>query len=154
MKRIDYSGQRFGLILIVDFAEVVDKRTFWNAVCDCGTRWRIRQDTLRKNPVSCGCLNPGQFSHGHARRSVHGQATSTYRAWNAMRSRCLNERDKNFPDYGGRGITVCERWNSFENFLSDMGERPSKLHSLGRKDNNSGYSPSIVTGKQIGRAHV
>lgn len=57
-----------------------------------------------------------------------------------MRQRCLNPANKNYKDYGGRGITVCERWNSFENFLLDMGEKPEG-YSIERKDNNGNYEP-------------
>lgn len=63
-----------------------------------------------------------------------------YDSWLGMRQRCSNKNHKNYNDYGGRGITVCERWNSFKNFLEDMGERPSKT-TLDRIDNTKGYSP-------------
>jgi len=66
-----------------------------------------------------------------------------HRAWKSMRGRCLNPRDKVFKHYGGRGITVCERWlNSYENFIADMGLKPSKKHSLHRIDNDGNYEPS------------
>jgi hypothetical protein len=78
---------------------------------------------------------------------THGYAAGTnkspiYRIWRNMKTRCLNPNNKAYKDYGGRGITICDRWmDSFENFLADMGHRPSALHSLDRKDNNLGYSP-------------
>jgi hypothetical protein len=66
-----------------------------------------------------------------------------YTAWRHMIDRCKNIKNKHFDDYGGRGITVCERWhNSFENFYADMGPRPSQKHSIDRIDNNCGYEPS------------
>lgn len=75
----------------------------------------------------------------------HGQAgsnrTPEYRAWDAMKQRCLNPNSRRFEDYGGRGIAVCERWLKFENFLADMGGRPSPQHSLDRIDNDGPYSP-------------
>jgi len=75
-------------------------------------------------------------THGHAR---HGNETSEYISWYAMRSRCLNPRHADYPCYGGSGITICERWNSFETFLSDMGPKPSPRHTIERKDRRLGY---------------
>ncbi len=81
----------------------------------------------------------GILSHGHARK---GNPSPTYMRWFAMIRRCTNKNHKQYKDYGGRGITVCERWlHSFENFLSDMGEVPGKL-TLDRKDNAGNYEPS------------
>lgn len=66
--------------------------------------------------------------------------TATYKSWHGMIQRCTNPNNKRWDDYGGRGITVCKRWRSFENFLADMGERPKK-RSLDRKDNDGNYTP-------------
>lgn len=78
-------------------------------------------------------------------RQLHGgrgdRATPEYAAWHSMRTRCLNKNSKPFPNYGGRGITICERWESYLNFLEDMGPRPSPRHSLDRIDNDGPYSP-------------
>lgn len=73
----------------------------------------------------------------------HGACgTREYKSWDAMKQRCLNPNDKDFKDYGGRGIVICERWlESFQNFLDDMGERPIKS-TLGRKDNDKMYCKS------------
>jgi hypothetical protein len=67
--------------------------------------------------------------------------TAIYRVWNNMRNRCLNPHNRGFWKYGARGVTVAERWASFENFLADMGERPSPKHSIDRIDNSRGYEP-------------
>jgi hypothetical protein len=74
---------------------------------------------------------------------THGKShTRTYGAWQSMKSRCLNPNHKRFNDWGGRGIKICKRWqDSFENFLEDMGEKPTKDHSLERINNDKGYSP-------------
>lgn len=70
------------------------------------------------------------------------KGTPTYATWQAMRTRCLNSDASNYERYGGRGITICERWNSFESFLADMGERPSLDHSIDRYPNTDGnYEP-------------
>lgn len=77
--------------------------------------------------------------HGHA---VHGAQTPTYFSWQHMNDRCYNSNHAFYKDYGGRGISVCERWRkSFTNFLDDMGERPSKLHTIDRIDGNGNYEP-------------
>jgi len=78
-----------------------------------------------------------------ARREKHGlTASRTYRSWEAMITRCQSKTAKEYPKYGGRGITVCDRWHdSFLNFLEDMGDRPEKT-TLDRKDNNGNYEPS------------
>lgn len=74
--------------------------------------------------------------------STHGLTyTTEYEIWCGIRKRCNNPKDRLFKYYGARGIKVCERWNSFENFLADMGPRPSLKHSVDRKDNDLGYEP-------------
>lgn len=121
--------------------------------------------TLSSSLCLCGC---GKFTtiainnrpeygevKGHPHRYVRGHATRRhgatcnegvtvkspeYQSWSSMRGRCYNPNSQSFKHYGGRGITVCERWNQFENFLSDMGPRP-KGHSLERIDNDGGYTP-------------
>ena len=75
--------------------------------------------------------------HGHARKGAH---STTYCSWKHMLDRCTNQRCSDYPDYGGRGITVCERWLKFENFLADMGEKPTRL-SIDRIDNDGDYTP-------------
>lgn len=79
------------------------------------------------------------MKHGHGRS---GQQSAEYNAWRHMLARCRNPKHPNYPRYGARGITVCTRWESFPNFLADMGQRPSPKHSLERLDVNGPYSPS------------
>ncbi len=78
------------------------------------------------------------FKHGGA---THNHITPEYRAWVGLRSRCLNPRNHKYRIYGGRGITVCDRWGDFRNFLADMGKKPSKLHSIERVNRNGNYEP-------------
>lgn len=82
------------------------------------------------------------------------QTQAAYRCWKHMRQRCFNPRSKDFKHYGGRGISVCKRWARFENFLKDMGPRPSLHHSIERRDNGKDYRPSNcywATRKEQGR---
>jgi hypothetical protein len=80
--------------------------------------------------------------HGYAGRAGRGQPAVEYRIWQNMRQRCRNPKNTGFRNYGGRGIEVCERWDSFESFLTDMGVRPSPRHQLDRIDNDGNYTPS------------
>lgn len=106
--------------------------------CTCGTERTIRNgQLLTGHSKSCGCLRL-EFVHGHTRGN---QSSKTFKAWQDMIGRCTNSNHDCYLDYGGRGITVCQRWlDSFVDFLADMGESPEGL-SLDRIDNNSGYRP-------------
>lgn len=96
----------------------------------CGTDVRRKRRLVLSGPPCHGC------STGSPHRN-----RSEYRIWRAMRLRCLSPGNSAYPDYGGRGITVCARWaESFENFIADMGPRPSRKHSIDRKDNDGPYS--------------
>ena len=137
MKIKDLTAKRFGSWTVIDRSSNVNGKVYWNCICDCGIKKSVlSQSLLRHNSNSCGCKNGG-YIHGHARS---GFKSNTYTIWEGMNERCNNPNTPNYRNYGGRGITVCERWKSFNNFLSDMGEHPSKL-SLERIDNNKGYSP-------------
>lgn len=111
-------------------------------MCSCGTRkiiglWHVKNGST----VSCGCSasehsRKARVTHGHSRKN---QKSAEYTAWSCMKARCLNFEHPRYSDYGGRGITVCDRWlNSFENFLADIGDRP-KGTSLDRINNSLGY---------------
>lgn len=133
-------GQQFGRLTVLcgDDPHVCPsgaKHPKWICRCDCGSQISVLQTNLRKgNTRSCGC---DRVKHGHA---LPGKRTSTYGIWSKMIQRCENADDPKFNMYGGRGITVCDRWNKFENFLADMGERPEGK-SIDREDNSRGYVP-------------
>ena len=137
---IDLCGQRFGLLVVQSLAGVDRfRKSLWNCTCDCGGRSVSSAGNLRSGgATSCGCK---RIANGKARRT-HGRDSKdrTYRIWSAMRSRCMTKSNKCYAGYGGRGITVCDRWSSFESFFEDMGEAPDGL-SIDRINNELGYSP-------------
>lgn len=101
--------------------------------CDCGALKKIDSYAVKSgNTQSCGCI-----------RGTHKMSgTQEYRAWLSMWSRCTNPKDIGFKDYGSRGITVCERWLSFENFFADLGTKPTITHRLDRRENEGNYEPN------------
>ena len=109
---------------------------FYQCTCDCGTETTVYAGHLRAAAKSCGCVrNGGKRSHGMSH-------TPEYRAWENARSRCINPRNRKYPDYGGRGITMCQEWSSsFKAFFDHMGVRPSNLHSLDRINTDGAYEP-------------
>ncbi len=117
----------------------------WHCRCDCGKEAVVLQRTLLNGTSrSCGCLSVETFlAKNMARNRTHGESKTTpeYRAWCHMRNRCNNPKSKDYQNYGGRGIAVCVRWESYENFLADMGRRPSSRHSIERNHVNGDYEP-------------
>jgi hypothetical protein len=141
--RISLIGQRFGKLIVESHNSVksLSGGTRWNCICDCGNKTTIASGNLTTgNSTSCGCVRSKLLSE---RMSTHGMTGSPeHDIWRAMLSRCSNPNVINYERYGGRNITVCDRWlNSFENFYSDMGTRPSPEHSIERKENDKGYEP-------------
>lgn len=128
MNFIDLTGRKIGMIFVQRYAG----NGRWTCLCECGTVKNVGRTTLR-GVKSCGCARRGNLKHGK-------RHTSEYTSWVAMRSRCNNPKNNRYHSHGGRGIVVCERWqNSFENFLADMGNKPSSRHSLDRTDNSGNY---------------
>lgn len=106
-------------------------------LCSCGKEKIIAQSNLLKGKSkSCGCISIENARN----RATHGMSkTDIYQTWNRMWSRCTNPIVDRYKNYGGRGITVCDEWKNFENFFADMGDKPTRKHSLGRIDNNKNY---------------
>lgn len=134
-KLIDLTNQRFGRLLVLRYTG----KYYWLCLCDCGVTKPVHSYSLRNGDTkSCGCLRREVLSN--VRHRLAG--TPIHQVWVRMKQRCHNPNNKSFKHYGARGIRVCERWtSSFENFLADMGERPSNRHSIDRIDNDGDYTP-------------
>jgi len=150
---IDLTGQQFGRLTPFEYVGKNKWRdSLYKCLCDCGNSIIVISNNLKNgNTKSCGCLHKEYAQKQGKSNKIHGytnQSSKTYRAWIAMKNRCNNKSNQAYKNYGGRGITVCKRWQEpngqgFLNFLKDMGECPKGL-SLDRIDNNklkNGYSP-------------
>lgn len=142
----DLTGQRFGRWLVLSRASRPvgkSRGAYWNCQCTCGTERPVFGRNLRNGESGgCGCGRPARAK---LRSTTHGQSeTTTYSIWRTFRQRCNNPKNDHYNSYGGRGISVCDRWNAsrgFANFLTDMGERPSQSHTLDRINNDGNYEP-------------
>lgn len=142
---MDLTGRRFGRLTVQSFAgRKTNGATKWHCVCDCGKQTTVRAGQLRSDRTgSCGCLASDRAAEAHR---THGQSKrgpyhAEYIVWRGVIARCVDPNHIAYKNYGGRGIAVCERWQSFENFLSDMGPRPHPKLTIEREDNEKGYHP-------------
>lgn len=131
----DLTGQRFGKLTALCENGTKNRLIVWKCVCDCGSEVNFTSAYLRKGfATHCGCVRRRQESHGM-------EKSREYTIWDGMIQRCHNPKNKDFLNYGGRGIVVCDRWRtSFSNFFEDMGTCPEGL-SIDREDNNGPYCP-------------
>ncbi len=131
-----YIGKKYGRWTILEY-----RGKDFLCRCDCGTTRLVKSYDIRTGYTkSCGCYD---LELKRKRKLIHGMSESlTYNSWRAMIDRTTNPKSTHFNRYGGRGIRVCERWLSFENFLVDMGERPPGRYSIDRINNNGNYEPS------------
>lgn len=136
---IDISGQKYGDLTVLRQGESKNNRTHFDCVCDCGTECLVRADHLRRgHTVSCGCKNQRKAKRGHDGFREKGHPLR--QLWTGMKARCENPTHISYRLYGAKGIRVCDRWHTFENFVADMGPRP-KGTSLDRVDSNDDYCP-------------
>ena len=135
-KKVDITGQRFGRLVAVsetDHYSGVNRK--WMCVCDCGNEKIVSKDRLKSGVTrSCGCLmRESRLTHGMTGKPI-------YESYRSMMKRCCVPNTEGFDNYGGRGIKVCDRWKDFENFYSDMGDRPPGK-TLDRINVDDDYSP-------------
>ena len=151
-KPLDLTNLRFGRLIAIERIDPIKPRDGyrWLCICDCGNTCIRRTRMLRYDrhiTKSCGCyvadLNKNKPKIRPSVNIKHGATsrgrTTEYKTWSSMIQRCNNPNNMSFNDYGGRGIEVCERWTLFENFLEDMGLKPSEKYSIERIDNSKGY---------------
>jgi len=146
---IDLTGKIFGRLTVVCRDGVYKNgNIIWICLCECGKKKRILGHSLiTGNTKSCGCLGIETKSKNGKLNIKHGYSNKTsitYQTWTAMTQRCNDPKAINYRDYGDRKIKICYRWSSknkkgFENFLEDIGKRPSKYYYIDRIDNNKGY---------------
>jgi len=139
----DHAGLKMGRLEVLSLSarDPAWGNHLWDCRCECGKVKAIGiKSILSGKTRSCGCIfaerfvDPGSEPHGKSK-------TQVYRTWIDMRKRCNNPKDPNYKHYGGRGISVCERWGNLSSFIEDMGE-PEKGFTLDRIDVNGGYEPS------------
>ena len=150
MTRIkDLAGMQFGRLTVLSFHALGEngRGASWLCQCSCGSDPKVifRVDLINGRTKSCGCLSK-EMSAARIKITAtkHGRRKSRiYQIWLNMKQRCTNSAYKQYSDYGGRGITVCERWaESFEAFATDMGEPPSGEHTIERRDTDGNYEPN------------
>lgn len=142
MKRIDITGNKYGRLTVLEFAESKKKAAFFKCKCECGNITVVASASLRYGLTSsCGCIAK-EVSGNRARTHGEAKKTKEYRTWEGLKSRCYTESDKRYYCYGAIGIKVCDRWkDSYENFLADMGRAPGPEYSIDRKNVKGDYEP-------------
>ncbi len=161
MAYIELTGRTCGRLTVVKFGETRRAHRYWDCLCSCGRIARVSASRINTGKtLSCGCLRAETTVRRNQERTRHGHTTGygsspEYVAWRSMRARCYYASNIDYSSYGGRGITVCERWQTFDGFLADMGHRPSPGHTLDRyPDNDGNYEPGNcrwATARQQGR---
>jgi hypothetical protein len=143
---IDRTGIRYGRLVALRLAGKQGHRLLWECQCDCGKKSVHLGEALSAGITkSCGCQKLRGLIERNQRSATHGMTnTPEFNTWQGIKQRCYWPRYSQFHRYGGRGITVCDRWlgkGGFENFLTDMGKRPTRFHQLDRVNNDGNYEP-------------
>lgn len=140
----DRTGQVFGFLTAIRLSNNGSKLVHWDCKCSCGNEVSVSINSLvTGNTKSCGCYRSEKLKtariHGHCLNGV----SKEYKSYTNMINRCYNVKNKQYKDYGQRGVIVCESWrSSFKCFIEDMGNKPTPQHSLDRIDNDGNYEPS------------
>lgn len=138
---IDLSGKTFGRLLVMSKAPNRGSRTAWNCVCECGCSIVSTGNLLVSGHTkSCGCIRK-EIAGARYRTHGFGYECKEYRSWNAARKRCLTKSNQAYKNYGALGVSMCSRWDSFDNFLKDMGPCPPG-HTLDRINPFGNYEPT------------
>ena len=144
-KLIDLTGQQFGKLTVISRAENIGKKAAWLCRCDCGKHKTVTGSNLKQGNVqSCGCMWKDVVPQNNKELNTrHGESHSKlHKAWCNMRYRCYNPSCDCYADYGGRGITVCDEWGSYEAFRDwSLANGFAENLSIDRIDNDKGYSP-------------
>ncbi|MBW7887442.1 MAG: AP2 domain-containing protein [Bacteroidetes bacterium] len=143
--RKDLTGMQFGRLKVIKYHSTKGRNAHWLCKCFCGIEKIVNGVKLRNGHTkSCGCLQKEIVQtlfqkHGDTKNK---KPTSEYRCWDGMIQRCYNPKSGSFQYYGARGIKVCQKWKkSFENFLKDMGRKPTRNHSIDRINPDGDYDP-------------
>ena len=146
MKALDLKGKRFGMLTVIERKGAICGHSAWICRCDCGNETIVTANNLKDRTTSCGCY---QKMRAKQANTVHGKSHSKiHYIWNAMKKRCFNSNCKSFPNYGGRGITVCDEWKdsfqSFYDYVSKLQHFGEEGYSLDRINNDGNYEPENV----------
>lgn len=132
MRVIDLTGERFGKLAVIKRANTKKRNVHWVCRCECGNETIVNGDNLRRGlSKSCGC-----FKYESRNATHHLSKTPIYRSWANMKKRCNDTNDEN---YGGRGITYCDKWETFDGFFEDMGSTYKEGLTIDRIDVNGNY---------------
>lgn len=136
---IDITNKRYSRWRVISRSASINKRIFWRCVCDCGKIKDVSGGSLKSGKShSCGCYN---IESAIERATIHGMTKHPlFKIWQGAKSRCYNKNVKAYPNYGGRGIKVCDRWQEFRNFYDDMFSSWVPKLTLDRIDVNGDYS--------------
>ena len=139
--RLDLTGKTFGRLKVIKLSHVRNHFTYWLCSCICGKeKVAVGIKLVNGTTKSCGCL---KVELTIKRNTTHGSTYSVeYTCWEHLKGRCNNKNNPAYKRYGGRGIKVCASWDSFENFLADMGKKPGPGFSIDRINNDGNYEPS------------
>ncbi len=139
----DLLNRRYGKLTVVKYNRSYLGNKLWDCICDCGGYVLARTGHLNSGSVkSCGCIKIEVVTRlGKSHLNLTAKSKHPlYKIWSGMWNRCTRPTAHEYKNYGGRGITVCIEWKDFNNFVRDMGPRPSIRHTLDRKDNNGNYN--------------